>query len=286
MNNSTLSVAYTVRNEEKTIIKSLISVYDLAHEIIIIDGSSTDKTVNIIREFDIKKKIKIFVEPHEPMFHKNKQKAIERCTGDWILQLDADEIVTEDLRSEIDRNLLREIDRNLSLNQPAAYNIPRLNYFMGKPLRKGGQFPDYTIRLYRNGIARFPCKSVHEQVEINIKYQKSNIKNLQSISTNLNKSQLISVFNSPLLHYPYPTFNDYLIKWKRYNQLEAEKLRAEGFKMNLKNSFLYLIWYPKYWFFKVYFRHLGFLDGVPGFVFAFFTAIRFWGIYYSFKNVH
>lgn len=273
----TLSVAYAVRNEEKTIIKSLRSVYDFADEIVIVDGSSTDKTVEIIKQFDKDKKIKIFIEPHEPMFHKNKQKAIERCTGDWILQLDADEIVTENLQYEITSNLLDEINGNVSSKKPIAYNIPRLNYFMGKPLRKGGQYPDYTIRLYKNGVARFLCESVHEQVTINLQF-----KNKESITSNLNKSQLISVLQQPLLHYPYPSFNDYLVKWKRYNKLEAKKLMDEKFAMNITHSILYLFVYPAQWFFRVYFRHLGFLDGIPGLIFAFFTAIRFWGIFQYF----
>lgn len=261
---NTISVAYALRNESGNILKSLGSIYDFSNEIIIVDGSSTDDTVSKIKDFDKDKKVKIYVEPHVEMFHINKQKAIEKCTRDWILQLDADEIVTKDLE--------KEILENIEENRYIAFNIPRLNYFLGRPLKKGGQYPDHTIRLYKNGVARFPCKSVHEQVDIKVKENDSK------------KSNYISYLKSPLLHYPYPIFKDYLDKWHRYNKLEAEKLKQENFSMNFINSFKYLFLYPFYWFIKVYFRHLGFLDGYAGFVFSFFTAIRFLGIWREYRN--
>ncbi len=107
------------------------------------------------------------------MFHINKQKAVERCTKDWILQLDADEVVSEELKKEIVKLLNCLIAKKKSKkNLPGltrlrkietwqvkiAFWIPRLNFFLGRPLRKGGQYPDYTLRLYRSGVARFPCK--------------------------------------------------------------------------------------------------------------------------------
>ncbi len=181
-----LSVAIAVHNEEDNIIRALEVVYDWVDEIIIVDGDSTDKTVETIRLFEDNllrsqskktRKIHIFNEPHEAMFHKNKQKSIEKCTGEWILQLDADEVVSDDLKKEIHRVILSGNEGSLAnasltsvrdssaspqndKKRPVAYWIPRLNYFLGKPLRKGGQYPDYTLRLYKNGVARFPCQSV------------------------------------------------------------------------------------------------------------------------------
>lgn len=304
-----LSVAITTHNEEKNILRCLKSVYDWVDEIVVVDGSSTDKTINLIKKFDSQKKVKIFIEKNPPMFHINKQKAIERCTKPWILQLDADEEVSENLKKEIlstidnnnqfqqisinfnkfqsktSRNKLRETDRNLSSKiQLIAFWLPRLNFFLGKPLKKGGQYPDYTLRLYRNGVARFPCKSVHEQVEIikdsKLKTQNSNLfENWKLPARPPQTDAKIGYLSSPLYHYPYPTFSEYLKKWDRYNSLEAENLKKEGFEPSFLNFIKYFFFLPAFWFFKTYFRHLGFLDGFPSFVFSLFSSIRYWGIY-------
>ena len=266
-----LSVAIATYNEEKNILRCLKSVYDWVDEIIIVDGSSTDKTIQLIKKFDHQKKIKIFIEENPPMFHINKQKAIERCTQDWILQLDADEEISEELKSEIS-NLKLEISNYV------AYWLPRLNFFLGKPLKKGGQYPDYTLRLYRNGVAKFPCQSVHEQVEI-LPSSKFKVQSSKSQLKIKNLKLKIGYLKSPLFHYPYPNFSEYLKKWDRYNDLEAENLKKQGFKPSFWNFVLYFFILPKIWFFKTYFRHLGFLDGFAGFVFSLFSAIRYWGIY-------
>jgi glycosyltransferase involved in cell wall biosynthesis len=270
-----LSLAIATYNEEKNILRCLKSVYDWVDEIVIVDGTSNDRSVEMVKEFDKKHKIKIFIEDNPQMFHINKQKAIERCSDDWILQLDADEVVSEELKKEI-TNLKLEIGNYI------AFWLPRLNFFLGRPLKKGGQYPDYTLRLYRNGIARFPCKSVHEQVEIfpssksSLKIKNLDIKNSLEIR---NLKLEIGYLKSPLLHYPYPTFSEYLNKWTRYNSLEAQNLKKQGLKPSVRNFVEYIIILPIAWFFKTYFRHLGFLDGFPGFVFSLFSAIRYWGIY-------
>lgn len=265
----TVSVAIAVFNEEKNIIRCLKSVYDWVDEIVVVDGNSTDKTVNLIKKFDQKNKIKVFIEDNPPMFHLNKQKAIERCTKDWILQLDADEVVSKKLRQEIVRLLKgnmagKKPSNNQYNNQIIAFWLPRLNFFLGKPLKKGGQYPDYTLRLYRHGVAKFPCQSVHEQVEI-----------LPSSKLQLE----IGYLKSPLLHHPYPTFSEYLHKWNRYTTLEAKNLKKQGFKPSVWNFIKYFFILPNIWFFKTYLRHLGFLDGFAGFAFSLFSAIRYWGIY-------
>lgn len=246
-----LSVALAIHNEEKVIEKCLESIYELSHEIIVVDGKSTDQTVKLIKDFDKDKKIHIFHEENPAMFHINKQKAIEKCTGDWILQLDADEIVPSELAREIELVIKDE-------NAFEAYEIPRLNFFLGRPLRKGGQYPDYTTRLYKKGKAKFPCVSVHEQVQI---------------------EGVTSVLKQDLHHYPYRTFGDYIKKWSRYARLEARLLYKLDTKPSIINFIKYMIVYPKWWFLKTYFRHKGFVDGFPGFVFSLFSSLRYWVTY-------
>lgn len=268
-----LSVAIATHNEEKNILRTLESVYDWAFEIVIVDGESKDKTVDAVKNFDKNRKIKIYHERHEAMFHKNKQKAIEHCSGDWILQLDADEVVSPELKNEIIHTVksqLSNVNGQMS-GHFVAYWLPRLNYFLGQPLKKGGQYPDYTIRLYKNGVARFPCKDVHEQVEI----RRIDIPSQGEGSL----TEKIGYLKNPLHHYPYPTFAEYLRKWKLYCALEAQNLKNAGVRPSLYLASCYLFLYPIKWFFLTYFRHLGILDGLPGLVFSLFSSLRFPLIY-------
>jgi glycosyltransferase involved in cell wall biosynthesis len=248
----TLSVALAVHNEEKNLPSCLDSFYDFADEIVIVDGESTDNTIKVIKKYDKKKKITILQTTNPLMFHINKQKALDKCTKDWILQMDADEHVSKELKNEI-LTILKEENNIFD-----GYWIPRLNYFLGSPLRKGGQYPDYTLRFYKNGVAHLPCKTVHEQAEVKgeVGYLKSN-----------------------LIHYPFPNFAFYLNKWDRYSTQEAELLHKKGIKPSTKMFISYFIIKPKIWFLKTYFRHKGFQDGFAGFVFSLFSAIQNWATY-------
>ena len=165
----TLSVAIATFNEEKNIDACLTAVSQastvssaepLADEIVIVDGGSSDTTCDIAKKYHAT----IIHTGNPPVFHINKQKTFDACHGEWILQLDADEIVTEELQKEI----LHVIQEQASMNQQpiSGYYIPRKNFFWGHFMKKGGQYPDYVIRLIRNGKAHFPCKSVHEQIEV------------------------------------------------------------------------------------------------------------------------
>jgi len=252
-----LSVAIATHNEEKNIERCLKAVYNWGDEIVVVDGASTDKTVDVIKKLDTDNKVKVHVTDNPPMFHKNKQKALDRCTKDWILQLDVDEVVTEELKNEILNSASRRIQDDKE--ETIAYWIPRLNYFLGRPLHKGGQYPDYTIRFYKNGVAKFPCESVHEQVKINGE---------------------IGYLKSDLLHYPYETFDAYIQNGLiRYSILEADIMQKDGVKPSVINFLKYFIILPKWWFLKTYFRHKGFMDGFPGFIFSLFSALRYWFAY-------
>jgi len=298
-----LSLCLAVYNEEKNLHYPLDSAYDFVDEVVIVDGGSTDKTIQIAKSYG--KKVRIINSDNPVMFHKNKQKAIEAAKGEWILQLDADEELTQELKQEIkdiirynqmesDKISQKETDsirlNPISSNSIVAYNIPRKNWFLTGFLMKGGQYPDYTIRLYKNGIAKFPCKDVHENVEI-INNLKSKIKNSESKEEKKINSQFlilnskcnIGFLRNPILHYADPDFSRYLMRWDRYTTAEVERMPKD-----LKLSwFNYIIWKPKITFLMMYFRHKGFIDGFPGFVFALFSSIRFWVIYIKwYQRVH
>ena len=237
-----LSVVIATYNEEKNIARAINSIKDLAEEIIVIDGSSTDKTVEIARGLGAK--VTVAVNP--TIFHINKQKGLNLSKCKWILQLDADEEVTEDLRNEI-RSVIEQ------KSEYAGYYIPRLNYFLGGPLKKGGAYPDPVIRLFLRGRGKFPCKDVHEQIDIDGK---------------------VGVLSNYLIHRPYKTFQDYLIKAERYTDLTSEQYAQDKIPVTLINSIKFIVLKPIYIFFNIYFRHLGFMDGWRGFVWAFFSGLH------------
>ena len=245
-----LSLVLAVYNEEKNIKDCLLSAKGLADEIIVVDGSSRDKTAVIAR----KMATKIYVVPNQKMFHKNKQLALEKATGDWILQLDADERISPELKKEI----LKVINHPLKMRgrQPSVngYYIPRKNYFLTRFLTKGGQYPDYVIRLVKKGKAYFPCKSVHEQIKV---------------------QGGVGYLKNDLIHLANPTFSHYITNVNRYTTLTAKKLMLENISLNFINHCKYLFFLPLKTFLLIYFRHKGFKDGFPGFIFALFSGLHF-----------
>ena len=123
---------------------------------------------------------------------------------------------------------------------------------------KGGQYPDYTLRFYKNGKGKLPQKDVHEQAEVQGE---------------------VGYLNEALLHYPYKDFAFYVKKWNRYNIFAADQLKQElrgkTFLFKTKIFFLDLFIKPAWWFLWTYGRHKGFMDMWQGFVFCAFSALRF-----------
>lgn len=238
-----LSVAIAVFNEEKAITRCLDSVSEIADEIVVVDGGSSDKTADLSEAKDA-----CVIRTDNPaMFHINKQKALDACHGEWILQLDADEVVTPELQKKI---ISLISSGQTSVN---GYFIPRRNYFWGHFMKKGGQYPDYVIRLVRRGKAHFPCKSVHEQIEID------------------GKTGYIS---EPMLHFSYMTRRDYWKKADTYTSLTASEIRTKA--GNPAGKFLhYLFLKPFVTFLTLFFRHKGFSDGLTGFEFSLYSALHF-----------
>jgi glycosyltransferase involved in cell wall biosynthesis len=257
-----ISVAIAVYNEEKSIGSCLQSVNGWVEEIIVVDGSSSDNTVKIAEKYGAK----VMVTDNPENFHINKQKAIDLCKGDWILQLDADEVVSEELKNEMlsvvsDQLSVKENNQTFKINhQPLIINhfngyfIPRKNYFLGKFLEKGGQYPDYTLRLYKRGKGKLPCKDIHEQAVV---------------------SGVVGTLKNPLLHYSYPDFKHYLDHFNLYTDFSAQEMKKSGISQGFNSYILYMFIRPFYWFILSYIRHKGFVDGFAGFVFSLFSALRF-----------
>lgn len=246
-----LSVALATYNEGRCLNDCLESVKELADEIVIVDGSSIDNTLEIAKKFGAK----IIVTDNKPLFHINKQKAIDECKGEWILQLDADEQITPELSKEIKSVIAPDtfITYHLTPNTHDAYWIKRKKMFLGRWIKKGGQYPDPVIRLFKKGKACLPCKSVHEQMKVEGE---------------------IGWLKNPMVHLPTSSFSAYITKDNRYSTLTALEFENKKVALNFFSFFKYIIWEPNRIFFSLYFRHLGFLDGFPGFVFAIYSGLH------------
>jgi (heptosyl)LPS beta-1,4-glucosyltransferase len=273
-----LSVVLAVFNEEENLEACLASIKAITDDIVIVDGSSTDKTVAIAKKFDAN----ILVTDNPPIFHINKQKAIDMAKHEWILQLDADERVSHELAQEIQKitsmndaeieqyqetlpkrklflkhqELLEKRDGHIGTKHGSytAFFLPRLNYFLGHYMRHGGVYPDGVIRLIRKGKAYLPCKSVHEQMVVEGR---------------------VGWLQHDLYHIDSPTFQRYLQRNKRYINLIATDLRKSNQQKNPLTAVNHLAILPLWWFFLTFVRHKGVLDGWSGFVFSFFSALRF-----------
>lgn len=250
-----LSVVIATYNEEKNIKACLDSIDSLADEIIVVDGQSEDKT----REIAKKLGAKVFKVTNKPIFHLNKQLAVEKASGKWILQLDADEQISPALAQEIKTII------NQKSPQFNGYYLPRKNFFLTRFLTKGGQYPDYVIRLFKKNHGHFPCKSVHEQIDIN---------------------GPVGYLTQPLTHYADRQFSHYLLRFNRYTSLDANLLFRQKTKPGIFLAFNYFVFKPIAWFFLTYFRHLGLVDGLPGFIFSLMSSLRFPVIYLKFLELN
>jgi glycosyltransferase involved in cell wall biosynthesis len=237
-----LSVAIATYNEETKLGACLASVSSWADEIVVVDGGSMDGTLTIAKEYNAR----IIKTDNPPIFHINKQKALDSCHGEWILQLDADEIVPDELRDEILSVIRAKSKEN-------GYYMPRKNFFCGRWLSKGGQYPDHLIRLGRRGRAHFPCKSVHEQLAVD---------------------GSVAYLVHPLLHYPYGSIGEYWRKANAYISLTAQEYKEKKLPLNFLTYVKYNLFKPTTTFFSLFIRHKGFVDGVWGFLFALFSALH------------
>ena len=225
-----LSVTVITWNEEARLRRCLESVA-WADEIIVVDAESTDKTVTIAREFTDH----VVLRPWDG-FAPQKNAAIDRATGDFILSVDADEEVSGELRDAI---------REVLASSPVAdgYAVPRRNMFWGRWVRHGRLYPDWQIRLFRRDAGRFVDREVHESVEV---------------------KGAVSRLDGALVHESYRDVADFLERTNRYTTLAAEEWVRSGRPIGVRDLTLR----PLGRFLSMYVVHAGFLDGWRGFLLA------------------
>jgi glycosyltransferase involved in cell wall biosynthesis len=283
----TLSVVIITHNEEANIGRTLASVRPLVAdgkgEIIVVDSGSTDRTVEIAKSLGAK----VFIEEWKG-YAAQKNSAIDKATGDWILSLDADESLESGTASAVQlltwkpegftekelQNLVRakggdsldQVEMVVAYEEAldvtstrsaeeipfalSGYLFPRRNFFLGRWIKHGGFWPDPKLRLFRRGNGRFEDRLVHETLKID--------------------GYTARLKSGAILHHSYPTLTDYIDHMNRYSSLGAEMAVADGQR---GFSFFNIVLRPLATFIYNYFFRLGFLDGREGLLLHLYHAV-------------
>jgi len=241
----TLSVSIIVLNGEPLIRRCVESVA-WADEIVVVDSGSTDNTRDLCRALGAN----VTQTADFPGYGKQKNRALDRTTGDWILALDHDEWVTPELRAEIESIMANTGDI-------AAYAIPRLSNFCGRDMRHSGWWPDPVIRLFRKGTGHFAEDHMHDRVVV---------------------TGRLGRLKSPLRHDPMPTLEHVLNKVNGYSSAGAQFNFQRGKRASLTQAIFHGWWA----FMRTYFLHAGFLDGREGFMLSVSNAE---GTYYRYLKL-
>lgn len=226
-----LSIILITHNAATHLEKCLASVA-WADEIIVLDSGSQDETLEICRKYTKK----VYLSEDWQGFGVQKNRVLNYAQGEWVLSLDADEVISESLQFEI-QNIIQ-------YTEFTAFKISRLSRFMGRWIRHSGWQPDYVTRLFRRDCAKFSDDLVHEKLEI----QQGRVGTLQS----------------PILHYAYDSIEQLLEKTNRYSTDSANMLYTKGRCGNLSQAIFHGIWA----FLRIYLLRRGFLDGKEGFLIA------------------
>lgn len=238
-----LSVIVITKNEAEHISRCLASV-DWADEIIVVDSGSDDSTVDICRTYTDK----VFITDW-PGFGQQKQRALDKAQGDWVLSIDADEVVTPELRVEIEKALQQQ--------HYNGYEIPRLSSYCGRQIRHGGWWPDYVLRLFRHECGQFTDSVVHESIIV---------------------QGAVGRMHSPLLHDAFINLDEVLHKVNSYSTLGAEMLYQRGVRSSLGKAVLKGLWT----FIRTYWIKAAFLDGRQGLMLSISNAE---GAYYKYLKL-
>ncbi len=236
-----ISVVLITQNEEANLPRTLESVAPLVRdgvgEIIVVDSGSTDRTLEIARTYGAK----TFCEPW-PGFAGQKNSAMEKATGDWVLQLDADEALQPELAGEI----AAAVSGGAPLQ---GFLIPRKNFFLGRWIKHGGYYPDPKLRLIRRGAGKFEEHGAHPTIKVD-----GPTRSLQNA----------------LIHNAYPTLRGYIDHMNSYSSMGATFTAEKGYRGFSAADILFR---PVLTFLYNYFFRLGFLDGREGFLLHLYHSV-------------
>lgn len=225
-----LTVAIIAHNEQDRLPKTLEQIQDIASEIILINSCSTDNTVAVAQSYGAK----VFTEEFKG-YVEQKNSLIPKCTQDWILFLDADEVVNDELKAAI--------VKAIASGNAQAYEMNRLTFYLGKLLKHAWQ-PNYRLRLVRRAAnPKWVGEIVHESLACD---------------------DAVARLPGYIIHYSYRDVNDHFERTIRYAKMSAQSYIKRGKKPSLAK----IIFSPVFSFIKLYFIKLGFLDGRAGYIAA------------------
>ncbi|MGC6431479.1 MAG: glycosyltransferase family 2 protein [Jejuia sp.] len=252
MNDKQINItALLITFNEGKHIEEAIKTVSFADEIIVVDSYSTDKTLKILENFNhvkvIKREFKNFAD--------QRNFAIDQAVGNWILFLDADERIPENLKNEILESIKNPKD-------VSAFMFKRLFYFNNKRVYFCGLQTDTTYRLFKNGSVKYiEDKLVHEMPKIDGKS---------------------AVLKNPMQHYSFDNYEHFKLKMENYAKLKAKELFMKG----KKASPFHFVFRPIYKFITNYVIRLGFLDGKKGVNLCYLMAYGVWYRYKTLKGLH
>ncbi len=233
-----ISVVIITLNEEDRLAAAINSVTSFADELVVVDSYSQDNTVKIAKDKGAKVYLNKFVN-----YGEQKNFALSKASFPWILNLDADERVSNELRKSI-----LELKKTDNLSHK-AYSCNRKNFYLGRWIKHSAWYPDTKIRFINRDFCEWKGK-IHERIV----YEGKAVK-----------------LKGDLLHYTYRDISDHLARINRYSTIQAKELSLSNSKTKLLFKALFK---PFFTFIRFYFLKLGFLDGYPGFLIALFSS---WG---------
>jgi glycosyltransferase involved in cell wall biosynthesis len=239
MSRPPVSVTIITLNEEENILRAMQSV-SWAEEILVIDSGSTDRTVEIAQSAIIAANVRVIIHPW-PGYGQQKNFAQSQATHDWVLNIDADEEVSPDLKQEIEKNLEQLQTTNSTTSDVQGFFFPRKTFYLGRWIKHGGWYPNHLVRLVNRKFAQWTEPQVHEELQVNGK---------------------VVGLKNPLHHFAFLSIHDQILTNLKFSRLGSEDLKKTGQQPSLQR----LILKPVGKFFETYLIKGGFLDGLPGFI--------------------
>ena len=258
----TLSVVMITYNSAEVVEGAIQSIEGMWDELLVGDGGSTDGTVEMVKRYGGKIIRPIQTNPTNLPITKNlgerKQELVERAKGEWILVLDADERVSEELKAEIGRLGDRKRGREV------AFRIPYQNYVFGEPVYYGGE--RYAkVRLFRKGFGRISSEALHEEVRV-----------VGPTSLKLRGVKEIGEFKGKIHHHSYRTSRQLFTKFTKYAWVAARQMKRQGETLSLAKLFFY----GPHMFWARFVKEQGYRDGWRGLVlalaFGYMEGLTYW----------
>lgn len=243
----TLSFSCIGHNEKEHLEQLIPELIKYGDEVIYVDCESNDNSYEYAKQAGCK----VYKRPNNSNLNINKSFGIEQTKGDWVFYIDPDERITPELMQEI----LQVISSNPKEN---GFKLARRNFFFGRWLKYGGQYPDHQLRLFRSDKGSFANIHVHERLHIDGKT--GQLKNY-------------------MIHHPYISVSQFIQKFDFYTSFDSDFLKSQNTTLSVGNGIKYLLFKPWTRFFKRYLIKRGYKDGIPGFFAALFDAVG-WAVRY------